>query len=272
MKNHMLQGWRLTFRHLNLVLLLFLYQLLWGIVVYRSIDDIVAPLLRRFPQLAPSDEAIPSFLAEAQFQLFKTDLATPYLWMLVGLFAARMLLTPLFNAGLFYSLHHQLQGGDGTRFIEGVRKAWKPVSLLSWACAALMIAPAWWIVPKTLNAIRTYGALPELAASLLPDAVLWLLWIAVLHLLFLSMQFGAASGEGILPVLWRSVRRFFVYAAISVLMWGIAALAGIAVSCVSMLWAGLFALIMHQGYPLIRTLLKVWTIAAQYNALKSDNA
>ncbi|MFF2890243.1 hypothetical protein [Paenibacillus sp. NPDC057967] len=271
MKQNMLQGWRLAFRHLNLVILLFLYQLLWGFLVYRTIDDTVSPLLRRFPASAPTEQAVQSFLAEAQFQLFKTDLITPYLWLLGGLFLARMLLTPLFNAGLLYSLHHQYDRGEGTRILEGIRKTWKPIMLLYWISSALMLAPAWWFLPKWIDALR-HGLSPAFLSAVAPGAAVWLLWIALVHLLFLSMQFGAVSGEGVFPALWRSVRRFLPYAAISLLMWGIVALLGLAITSMSMIWAGLFALIVHQGYPLVQTLLRVWTIASQYNCLKADNS
>lgn len=274
MKINMMQGLRLAFKHMNIIIILFLYQLLWGFLLYRTVDDTVSPLLRRFPASAPTEAAVQSFLAEAQFQLFKTNLITPYLWLLGGLFLARMLLTPIFNAGLYYSIHQQLQHrgeeGGGTHILEGIRKAWKPVMLLYWVSCALMLAPAWWLVPKWIDALRYNGASQSFLSAIAPGAAIWLIWIAIVHLLFLSMQFGAASGEGILPALWRSVRRFFSYAAISLIMWGIAALLGLAVTSMSMIWAGLFALIAHQGYPLIQTLLRVWTIAAQYNSLKSE--
>ncbi|MCR2805282.1 hypothetical protein [Paenibacillus soyae] len=272
MKHQMLLGWRLTFKHMNMILVLFLYQLLWGFLVYRAIDDTVAPLLRRFPANAPTEQAVQSFLAEAQFQLFKTDLIQPYLWLLGGLFLARMLLTPLFNAGLFYSIHHQSSGGEGgTRILEGIRKFWKPVVLLYWIGRALMIAPAWWLVPKWIDALRHDGASSSLLGEVAPGAAIWIAWVAIIHLLFLSMQFGSVSGDGILPSLWQSVRRFLSYAAISLIMWGIAALLGLLVGGVSMAWAGLFALIVHQGYPLIQTLLRVWTIATQYRHLRPES-
>lgn len=272
MKINMMQGWRLAYKHLNIIILLFLYQLLWGFLVYRSIDNTVAPLLRRFPAAASSESAVQSFLAEAQFQLFKTDLVNPYLWLLGGLFLFRMLLTPIFNAGLYYSIHHQNEnrGDGGTRILEGIRKTWKPVMLLYWASCVLMLAPAWWLVPKWVDALRYNGAPESLLTAVAPGAAMWLVWIAIVHLLFLSMQFGAVSGDGIFHTLWRSIRRFFSYAAISLLMWGIAALLGLAVTSMSLVWAGLFALIAHQGYPLIQTLLRVWTIAAQFNSLKSE--
>ncbi len=82
MKQHLLQGWKLSTRHFSIVILLFLYQLLWGFFLYRCVNSIVMPLLKRYPDTMPSDSAVKLFLMEAQFRLVKTDLIEPYLWML----------------------------------------------------------------------------------------------------------------------------------------------------------------------------------------------
>lgn len=269
MKIYMKQGWRLAVKHFYLVLLLFLYQLVWGFFLYRYIDSVVSPLLRRFPSAAAYEHATQAFLTEAQFQLFKTDLVSPYLWLLGSLFIARMLMSPLFNAGLLYSISYQMREGGATRFLEGIRKAWKPVMLLYWLESVLIIAPAWWMIPRAMNALLQSDSLPDLLLALLPNAALWMLWGTVLHLLFLAMQFGAVSTMGILPALWHSIKHFISYAAISLVMWAAGAALGLVVTSLSLLWAGLLALIIHQGYHLMRTLIKVWTIAAQFNCLQS---
>ncbi|MBD2871632.1 hypothetical protein [Paenibacillus arenilitoris] len=272
MKTHLLQGWRLAVKHFYIVILLFLYQLVAGFFLYRFIDSVVSPLLRRYPGSFPSESAAQLFLTEAQFRLFKTDLITPYLWILGGLLAARMLLTPLINAGLFYSLQQTRDGGGGTRFLEGIRKTWKPVLLLYWLESALALAPAWWLLPRGLDSLLASGNVPELLADVLPGASLWLAWATVLRLLSLAAQFGAASGEGIFRSLWKAVRNFLMYAAISLVLWAAGAALGLVVSGLSLIWAGLLALIVHQGYHLVRTLVKVWTIASQIDYLQSKQA
>lgn len=269
MKIYMIQGWKLAAKHFYLILLFFLYQLIWGFFLYRYIDSIVAPLLRRFPGTTASDQAVQTFMVEAQFQLFKTDLISPYLWLLGSVLAVRMLLTPLFQSGLLYSLHHQSKDGSGTRFLEGIRKVWKPVMLLYWLEALLTMAPAWWLMPRAWQSLMGSSSIPGLLMNVLPGAGLWLLWGSAIHLLFLSMQFGAASGDGIFRSLWYSVKHFVSYAAISIIMWAISAAIGLAVTGLSLLWAGLFALIVHQGFHFIRSLLRVWTLAAQYHCLHS---
>ncbi|WP_168123064.1 hypothetical protein [Paenibacillus sp. HB172176] len=269
MKTHMKQGWRLTFKHFYLLLLVFVYQLLWGFFLYRAIDETVSPLLRRFPGATASAQAVQTFLTEAQIELFKTDMAMPYLWMLGGLFAARMLLTPLFNAGFFHSMLQQSRSGGGTRFREGVRKAWKPVMLLYWLQALLTFAPAYFLLPKAYNALLTSHSTNELIMTLLPGAALWLLWGIVVSLLSLSLQVGAVSEESMAAVLWRSIRHFLPYAALSMLMWMIGMTLGLAVTGVSLVWAGFIALVVHQSYHLIKIMMKMWTLATQLLYLES---
>ncbi|MDQ6420157.1 hypothetical protein RB620_11980 [Paenibacillus sp. LHD-117] len=267
MKTHISQGWRLTFKHFHLVLLLFVYQFGWGFFLYRIIDQTVTPVLRRFPDSGSSEQAMRHFVTEAQIQLFKTDLVAPYLWMLGGLFAARMLLTPLFNAGFFYSFHEQTRSGGKSRFLEGIKRTWRPILLLYAVQAVLTAAPGIWLVPRGLTALIRSGSYEELALTLLPGILVWVVWGALLHLLFLAMQVGAVSGEGIFSSLWRSMRGFLPYAGLSLVMWGIGAAIALAVSSMSLVWAGLIALIVHQSYYLVKTLMKVWTVAAQYDCL-----
>jgi len=270
MRIYIKQGWRLTVNHIYLVLLLFLYQLLWGVVIYRSIDSIVAPLLRRFPSDYPSETAVSHFLAEAQFLLFKTNLISPYLWMLGGLLLARMLLSPLINAGLIHSMLHQTRAeGSGTRFLEGIRRNWRAFLLLYWGESALALMPGIWLLPQAVQTIKQSGSLALLIQKILPSSGLWILWIIVLHLLFLAMQFGAAAGDKLLASLWRGMRHFALFTILTLLMWGIGVAIGLVSTSISMLWAGLYALILHQGFHFFRSLLKVWTLAVQFEYLQS---
>lgn len=265
MKHYMKQGWRLAVKHFYIVILFFLYQLLWGFFLYRFIDSIVTPLLKRFPE---SPSAVRLFFNEAQFQLLKTDLVTPYLWLLGGLLVARILLTPLFDAGLYYSLHHATDAG-GTQFMQGIRKAFKPIALLYWLKTLLVLAPAWWLLPKALQSLLHSSSTGELLLGLLPAAAGWLLWGLVLHLLFLAMQLGTITGHGPFQTLWHALRHMLPYAGVSLLMWAIGAGVSLFVTSISLVWAGLLALILHQGYNLIRSMMKVWTVASQYECLQS---
>jgi hypothetical protein len=262
------QGWRLTIKHFYIVIILFLYELIWGFFLYRIVENIVVPLLKRYPDAMPSDNSVQLFLTEAQFQLLKTDLIRPYVWLFAGLLAARMLVTPLLNAGLLHSLRH-VTDENGTRFLQGIREAWKPVALLYLIEIALALAPAIWLLPRGLDALLGSASFPELAQRTVPLAIGWIVWVALLHLLFLAMQFGAVSRSGVLQGLWSGIRHILPLAGVSLLMWLIGVGLSLTVSAASMLWAGLLALILQQSYHLIRTIMKVWTVAAQFDVWQS---
>ncbi|MWC29731.1 hypothetical protein GON22_16690 [Paenibacillus sp. MMS18-CY102] len=266
MKQHMSAGWTLTVRHLYIIILLFVYQLLWGFFLYRIIDGIVMPLLRRYPGSGMPASASRLYLYEAEFQLMKTDLIHPYLWTFACLIALRMVLTPILNAGLFHSLHHATTD-TGTRFMQGVRRAWLPVTALYWTESLLALAPGYWLLPRAFDIALAASSRADIIRQLLPGACAWFAWGILLHLLFLAMQFGAASGTGIFKGLWQSAKRFLPYAAISLLMWGIGAFAGLLVTSASLLWAGFLAVLLHQAYHFVRTMIKVWTVATQFDCL-----
>jgi hypothetical protein len=268
MNNHIKQGWRLTAKHFYIIILLFVYELVWGFVLYRMIEGIIVPLLKRFPDSSPVDGAVQLFLTEAQFQLLKTDIIRPYVWLLAGLLAARMLLTPFLNAGLIHSLHYTRDDG-GTKFLQGIRSVWKPVALLYVIETTLALAPGFWLLPHGLETLLGSGSWTDLAQKAGPWAGGWLAWAVLLHLLFLAMQFGAVSGGGMFRSLWSGLRHFLPFAGISLIMWGFGLALNIMIASASMLWAGLAALILHQGYQLVRTIMKVWTVAAQYDVWQS---
>ncbi|WP_127533252.1 hypothetical protein [Paenibacillus kobensis] len=270
MKQHLKAGWTLTVRHLYVIVVLFVYQLLWGFFLYRLVDGIIAPLLRRYPDAGMPASAVRLYLYEAEFQLTKTDLIQPYLWTFIGLLGLRMLLSPLLNAGLFHSLHHA-STGEGTRFLHGIRRAWLPVTALYWIESLLAIAPGYWLLPRAFSTFIGGDSISGIVHELLPAACGWLAWGIVLHLLFLSMQFGAASGEGAFNGLWRSIRRFLPYLGVSLIMWFAAGAAGLLLSSASLLWAGFLAILVHQAYRFVKTMLKVWTIASQYECLQHHN-
>ncbi|GGD95870.1 hypothetical protein [Paenibacillus nasutitermitis] len=268
MNHHVKQGWRLAMKHFYIIIMLFLYELLWGFFLYRAVEGIIVPLLKRYPDSAPSDGAVNLFLTEAQFQLLKTDLIRPYIWLFAILLAARMLLTPFLNAGLFHSLHHS-HDADGTKFLQGIRKSWKPIALLYTLETALALAPGIWLLPKALAALLSSGSLADLTHMAGPWVFGWLAWVLLLHLLFLAMQFGVVAGTSPARSLWGGMRHLLPLAGISLLMWAIGMALSLTMASASMIWAGLIALILHQSYHLIRTIMKVWTVASQYEVWHS---
>ncbi|OUM94783.1 MAG: hypothetical protein A9Z00_01030 [Thermobacillus sp. ZCTH02-B1] len=268
MKSHVINGWNRTVRHAGVIVLLFVYQFLWGFFLYRAIDGVLVPFLKRYPDPLAAWGAVELFLAEAQFRIMKTDLLMPYGLALLGLLAARVLLTPFINAGLFHSLQHATKE-SGTTFLAGIRAAWKRVALIYAAELALIFAPLAWLLPLARRAFFASDGWSELFRTLLPALAAWLLWFLLVRLVSVGMQFGAAAGDGVLPSLSVTFRSLPAAAASALAVWAIGAAAGLVSAAVSMVWAGLFALILHQVQPFFRTWFKVWTYAAQYEAWNS---
>jgi hypothetical protein len=268
MKTYVVNGWNRTLRHAGVIVLLFVYQFLWGFFLYRAIDGVLVPLLKRYPDPLAAKGAVELFFVEAQFRIMKTDLLVPYGLALAGLLAVRMLLTPFINAGLFHSLQHA-DKERGTSFFAGIRAAWKRVALIYAVELALTLAPLIWLLPIARRAFFASEGWGELLTSLLPAAAAWLVWCLLIRLISLGMQFGAASGDGWLSSLSVTIRSLPIAAAAALTVWAIGAAAGLVSTAVSMIWAGLFALILHQAQQFLRTWFKVWTYAAQFEAWQS---
>lgn len=264
MKQHLLQGWRLALKHLPVIIVLFLYQLLWGFFLYRAVQSVVLPLLKRYPDAMNDSSSVQLFLLEAQFRLTKTELIEPYLWLLGGLLAARMLLTPFIQAGLAYSLHHT-QDSRGTHFLRGIRLAWKPMLALYAAEMALLLAPAWWLLPIASRLLHTSGSGELLLLNASPYLCGWLAWGGLLHLLFRAVQFGVIARCGWFTSAAAALRSLLPLVGISLVLLGASLLLSLTASAISMIWTGLLAFILHQAFYLVRSLFKVWTMASQYH-------
>jgi hypothetical protein len=263
MRKRLKMGWDMTVRHKYVLVLLFLYRLLWGFFLYRFVDSIVTPVLARYPDEHPNSDAAHLFLIEAQFRLLKTDIVDDTFWLLGGLLLLRMVLTPLINAGMFYSFRHSAEE-EGTRVLSGVRRAWKPVALLYWMESALVALPAVWLLPMAKNRFFAEPSLTNWLLELLPYAACWLLYGFAVHLLCLFMQFGAAAQEGALNGLGLALRRAFPLLGITLIMLGIGLAVSAAAWAISLLWSGFLAVALHQAFHFVRSLLKLWTAASQH--------
>lgn len=253
----------MAIRHKYVGVILFLYRFLWGFFLFRLLDSVVTPVLARYPDLHPNADAIPLFLIEAEFRILRTDLVDPLLWLLAGLLLIRMALTPLIQAGLFYSFHHSSREG-GTAVLLGVRKAWKPVMLLYVSEKLLILLPGLWILPRAKERFFSAGSMDHWVGQMLPYAAVWLVWGFLLHLVFQAMQFGAVSGDGIAKGAVRAAAQSVPLLSVSLIMAGCGLAAAGAVSAVSLIWSGFVAVLLHQSFHLVRTLLHLWTFASQF--------
>lgn len=257
------KGWDMAVRHKYVLVLLFLYRLLWGFFLYRFVDSVITPILSRYPDQHPSSDAAQLFLIEAQFRLLKTNLVNEVLWMLGGLLLLRMVLTPLLNAGVYYSFHHAVEG-EGTRVLFGMRRVWKPVTLLYWLENGLLLLPAIWLLPLFSALFFSESTLTAWGQGLLPYAAIWMVWGFALHLLFQFMQFGAVSQEGILKGLGLALRQALPLLSVTLIMLGLGLVVSAAAWAVSLLWSGFIAVMLHQAFHFTRSLLTLWTVASQY--------
>jgi hypothetical protein len=257
------EGFRASLRQPFPVLVLFLYRFIWGIALYKLSQSIVLPLLHRYPDGEGLGTQARLFLAEGQFVLFKTDVSHSTLWLLAGLLAVRMLITPLINAGLFYSLVHT-QFNAGYRFVRGVAELGRSYALIYAVRMALTLIPLWWVLPHVRDAFFGAASYQHLLRELLPSGGVMLAYGFLLHLLFIHIQFGRAHSEPLSRSIGTAVRSLPLVLGIGALLLVVASLASLAVFGGSFLWAGFWALAVYQAYRLVQTLFSVWGIAAQH--------
>lgn len=256
-------GWRTARQRWFLLFLLFAYQYVWSFLLFKYVKSLVAPLLHRFPgdQLPAAADRL--FWLEAQFQLTKTDMLAPYLWT-IGLFLlVRMIATPLINGGLYAALADGGGGSQRKAFFRGARRYAKPFLLLYALQSLLAFAPLLWAAPKALKAALAASSWPELAGGLAPYVAGWLAYQGLLKLMFLHIGFAIVDRKPAWSGLAFLLRRAIPAAGLSLLTFAAAAAAGAATSAASLWWAGFVAVLIHQLYPLLRSLLKLWAISAQ---------
>ncbi|SEG77130.1 hypothetical protein [Paenibacillus sp. UNC499MF] len=264
MLRYLRQGLTAALKQPFAVCVLYVYQFAWGILLYKWVQSIIVPLLHRYPAGDQPQSAVQLFVAESQFRLVKTDLIQPYLEWLIILLAVRMLISPMLNAGVLYSLEHR-QMNAGYRFMKGIRELLLPFFLYYLLQTVLMLAPLYWLAPKALALFNEAYGYEQLLLSLLPWAALYAVYALLIQLLFLFLQFGRASEDrrgllAVLPVVFRQGLRITCNALLLILL---GFLLAVAATTASYVWAGLTALIIHQIYPLVRTFVKMWSIAAQ---------
>ncbi|TXK74095.1 hypothetical protein [Paenibacillus sp. N3.4] len=250
------------------VILLFLYQMGWGILLYKFVQSVLVPLMHRFPGGEQPKQALQLFLAEGQFQLLKTDLSHSYLWFLVLLLSIRMLLTPVLQAGVYYSLTHSQQNA-GYRFFRGIKELMLPFLFVYMLRIALSFLPLIWLLPKAQALFAHSTSYEQTALQLLPWLLGMLCYGFLLHLLFVYIQFAIAAKLGILSTIIIFLRFALPIVGLALtLLLSSGLLAGITVTA-TYLWAGLVALIIYQLFPLFHIFLQMWAISSQYQLLSA---
>jgi hypothetical protein len=261
MYNYIKDGWRAAWKQPFLVLVLFAYRLGWGIVLYGIVQSIVVPLLHRYPDIQASGGQVELFLAEGQFQLLKTDFIDSYLWLFLGLLLTRMIITPMLNAGIYYSLR-QTHMNSGYRFFKGIRVLGGVFLLYYLIQMVLTLAPLYFVLPKW-GAIVLGGDYASTVFVLIPMVTGYLVYGYLLHLTFMYLQFGKAWSRPWNESLRVAFKCILSIIGISIMfMLGSALIATIATS-VLWIWASLWTLILYQAYRLVHTFFHLWVITTQ---------
>lgn len=269
LKGYIHAGWTWCKGHVYIWVMLFLYQLLWGFFLYRFLESLIVPLLHRYPNPAPTELSSQLFWMESQFQLTKTNHYMPYLWAIVGFIGIRMLLTPLIQAGTFYSMAHH-RNDSGLTFFSGIRAAWKRMSLIYILETLVLLAPAYWVIPYLAGEFANSSGWKALAVGALPITLGWIIGGWIVHHLFLFWQFGISSETSFLQSLKLGCLRALPVLGISLVFTCISLVSSIMVTAAAMFWTGMTALILQQAYPALRALLKLWSLSSRYHAWENS--
>jgi len=271
------EGWFLVRQHMFIAALLFLYQLIWGYFLYRMVQSAVVPLLLRYPDPDAGELSTILFKMESQLGLSTNSEVHRYLWILGAMLLLRMLISPLIQAGLLYSLQHYNHSEERIPFIRGVKNLWKPMLLLYTIRTLLLLLPAYWLAPKLYSIFMEGFHSLHLLLPGIPYVVGWIVYGWVIHHILLYMQFGisAPDGEGgalgTFQALWIALRQVIPLIGIAVLLGGLHLLVFGAFTSASWLVTGLIGLILQQTYPLARCLLSLWKICAHFRLWQSNS-
>ncbi|MCS7464571.1 hypothetical protein N0M98_31225 [Paenibacillus doosanensis] len=256
-------GWHLTWNQPFVVCTLFIYNLLWGLALYEMIRSIIVPLLHRYPGPELERQAVHMFWIEGQFQLMKTDLIDSYVGWGLCLLIARMLLSPLLNAGVYYSLQHT-ELNAGYRFVQGMREFALPFFLLYVLQIALQLAPLYWLVPKTVDIYGKHATIYAIAQEVLPLLIAYGVYTFLMQTVFMYLQFGRISGKSSLFALTLLLRNLFPILVLAAALLIVILAVSTAVMASAMIWTGFLALLGYQVYRLIHMFCKLWAISTQY--------
>ncbi|WP_237691017.1 hypothetical protein [Paenibacillus caui] len=264
-------GWTSAKKQFPIAILLFLYELLWGVFLYKIIQSAITPVLQRYPDPGPGELSRFLFLIEGQLGLSENPSLRLYAALLAGMVFLRLVLTPLIRAGIYHGLLEERErDGAGWLFFEGIRTKWKPVSIFYAGELLLSLAPAYWILPQLFKRLSLLlngdqKALMYTAGLLLA----WVLWAYAIKKCLEYMLLGWLSHTGMLSSLLWCIRRILRVISISVILGAASLIVFLLFTSASWFWTGLLGLILHQIYPFFRSFLGIWQTASQFHLWKT---
>lgn len=261
------RGWHSMKEQSYILILLFIYRLLWGYFLYRFVRSAVIPVMQHYPDADAGGSALGRllFYIEGQFALSSDSAVHGWLLMLLALSLLRLLASPFIRAGLIYELHQESKGERGLFFFPGMKLHGLSVLLLSLVEWLLALLPLWWLAPKVygllLSSVMDYSKL----LTVVPYILAWLVYLYLVRLFILYMQFGYTAGNGMFSSLLIAFQVLFTAILISLVL-GAGGLVLLLISGLTGILApGLAALLIRQLCPLPATLFRMWGVAAQYH-------
>lgn len=265
-------GWSLVRNQFPSVIILFLYQLLWGLFIYRLVNTAVTAFLSRYPEPPPNSLSRILFIIEGQYELMHNPEIHKYVWFLIAMLVVRVLLTPFIQAGILYGLIPPESRKSGLTLFRGMREFWMPVTLFFLLELILVSIPLFWIVPRVYSLwpslLFTNGfttPILKLGGYLLG----WMLYCFLIRQCLLFAQFGYLFKSGAWRSLWLGIRHIIPGTAIFLILGGALIMISLLFNTASWIWTGLLALILQQTFPLFRCLFNVWGITSQYQLWQS---
>lgn len=277
MKAKIREGWFLVRQHMFIAALLFIYQLIWGYFIYQLVQSAVVPLLLRYPTDDVGELSTLLFKMESQLNLSGHEVQR-YLWILGGMLLLRLLISPLIQAGLLYSLQHFNSTEERIPFIRGIKQLWKPMIMLHTIRTVLMFLPAYWLVPILYSTLLDSFHSLHLLIPGIPYVAGWLIYGWFVHHTVLYMQFGISDPEGegrihrTFKGLWVALRRILAVTGIALILGAAHLLVFGAFTSASWFLTGLSGLILQQTYPLARSLLNMWKVCAHFRLWQSTSS
>lgn len=265
MLDYVKRGWGAALDQPFVVVTLFLYRFAWGFILYELVKSIVVPLQYRFPgEVAP--ERVKLFLAEIQFQVIKTDLVHPYLWLLLGLLLVKMLLTPVLNAAVCYSLQHTGLN-YGYRFFKGIKELAKPFFGIYFLQLVLTLAPLYFLIPLFTSALQNAHSYQDLLFNVFPWLAGWLLYSSFIKIALLYVQLAKTCRLSWIKSLSCMLRSLALVLGAALIILCLSLLIGAVVLSTVFIWAGFWTLVLYQVYRFAESFIAVWSITAQHQLL-----
>ncbi|MDQ0196405.1 hypothetical protein [Paenibacillus wynnii] len=254
-----------------ILILLFIYRLLWGYFMYGFVRDAIVPILMRYPNQQAGGSGMSRLLyyIEGQFSLSSDPGVQRWLWMLLAITILKMLLSPFIRAGLIHELHQESKGTRGLFFFPGMKLYGLPVLIFSLVEWLLALLPLYWLAPRIYKLLLSSFLDYSLLLKIIPFLLVWLIYIFIIRLCLLYMQFGYTGGTGMFYSLILCLRHIIPAVTTAAILGAGSFLVLLLCGLTGILCPGLPALLIRQISPLPSTFFKMWGLAAQYHLWQS---